>query len=389
MEATSRLYNDLLGILEPSKTWADKRHLKTLVWMVVGLICSECISLTKWGIYMQSRALFAQSRQRRFSRWLHNSRINVHRLYGAIIRNALRDWGNEVIVLILDTTMLWNQYCLVRVCVEYRGRAVPIGWRVLAHPSSSVSFEVYRPLLQRVSRLVPAGVEVRFLADRGFADTQLMGYLKGELGWHYRIRSKNDLWVWRGGQLPCQLKQFHLGLAEVVLLQGVKITKTDPYGLVYLALARDPISGELWYIVSDEPTTVQTFREYSERFDIEENFLDDKSNGFKLERSEIHSPVALSRLCLVLAVATLYLTVQGQQVSNTGQRRRVDCHWYRGNSYLRLGWQWVQATLHQGWQLFHTLQLSGNPDPEPAKASRQQEQQQYLREFTVRSYCSA
>jgi hypothetical protein len=35
----------------------------------------------------------------------------------------------------------------------------------------------------------------------------------------------------------------------------------------------------------------------------------------------------------------------------------VDCHWYRGNSYLRLGWQWVQATLHQGWQLFHTLQL--------------------------------
>lgn len=53
---------------------------------------------------------------------------------------------------------------------------MPIGWRVLAHNSSSVSFEVYCPLLRRVSRLVPTGAEVRFLADRGNASTQLMRY---------------------------------------------------------------------------------------------------------------------------------------------------------------------------------------------------------------------
>lgn len=108
-----------------------------------------------------------------------------------------------------------------------------------------------------------------------------MRYLKEELGWHYRIRGKNDLWVWCGGKPPRQLKQFHLGLGEAVLLQGVKITKTDPFGLVCLALARELLSGELWYIISDETPTWQTFREYSYRFDIEENFLDDKSNGFE------------------------------------------------------------------------------------------------------------
>lgn len=387
MEATSRLYNDLQELLSQSKTWADIRHLKTLVWMVIALICSECINLTKWGIYVQSRASMAQSRQRRFSRWLHNSRINVHSVYGAIICKAVKDWKQEVMVLILDTTMLWNEYCIVRVCVEYRGRAVPMGWRVLRHKSSSVSLEVYRPLLRRVSRLVPAGVEVRFLADRGFADTQLLRYLKEELGWHYRIRGKNDLWVWCGGKPPRQLKQFHLGLGEAVLLQGVKITKTDPFGLVCLALARDLLSGELWYIISDETPSLQTFREYSYRFDIEENFLDDKSNGFELERSQIRSSIALSRLCLVLSLATLYLTVQGQQVVASGLRRRVDCHWQRGNSYLRIGWQWIKGCLHQGWASFHSLQLFGTPDPEPAIASRKQAQKQYQREFTVKSYC--
>jgi hypothetical protein len=62
-------------------------------------------------------------------------------------------------------------------------------------------------------------------------------------------------------------------------------------------------------------------REYAQRFQIEEELLDEKSNGFQLERSEIRSVPALSRLCFVLAVATLLLTVQGQQVVVAGKRR--------------------------------------------------------------------
>lgn len=113
---------------------------------------------------------------------------------------------------------------------------------------------------------------MRFLADRGFADIKLRRYLKDELGWHYRIRIKSNFWVWRGSKAACQISQFHLSLGEAVLRQGVKITKTHSYGRVYLALGRDPISGEFWSIVSDQPTTLQTFAEYGERFEIEENF---------------------------------------------------------------------------------------------------------------------
>ena len=61
---------------------------------------------------------------------------------------------------------------------------------------------------------MPSGVSVRFLADRGFADTKLMRYLTQELGWHYRIRLKEDCWVIRRGKSACQLKDFHLSLGE-------------------------------------------------------------------------------------------------------------------------------------------------------------------------------
>lgn len=115
MAETSRLYDELYSLVGQPTRWADIRHLQTLVWMVIGLICSGCINLTQWGVYIQSRASYAQSRQRRLSRWLHNPRINVQRLYSPLIAAALSQWGAEEIVLILDTTMLWNQYCVIRV----------------------------------------------------------------------------------------------------------------------------------------------------------------------------------------------------------------------------------------------------------------------------------
>lgn len=121
--------------------------------------------------------------------------------------------------------------------------------------------------------------------------------------------------------------------------------------------------------MSDEPTSVHTFTEYGWRFDIEENCLDDKSNGFQLESSLVRDADALTRLCLVVAVATLYVVAQGTQVVAQQKRRWVDPHWFRGNSYVRIGWQWVKTALARGWELFATLHLSGAPDPEPCRAS--------------------
>ncbi len=59
-------------------------------------------------------------------------------------------------------------------------------------------------------------------------------------------------------------------------------------------------------------------------------FAGDQSNGWNLQKSEVHSVCALSRLWFILAVVTLYVTAQGTQVVASGLRRRVDPHWFRG-----------------------------------------------------------
>ncbi|MFE1747135.1 hypothetical protein [Coleofasciculus sp. H7-2] len=205
-----------------------------------------------------------------------------------------------------------------------------------------------------------------------------MKYLRDELHWHFRIRVKSNSWIHSCRNGWIQLNQYHLALGEVVLLQNVSLTKTHSLEHLHLALARDPLSRQLWMVVSDQTTTLQTFFEYGERFQIEEELLDEKSNGFQLERSELRSAPALSRLCLVMAVATLLLTVQGIEVVAAGKRRWVDAHWQRGNSYLRIGWNWLKGVLHQEWQLFPTIFLSGRIDPEPASASKNKHKSNWI-----------
>jgi hypothetical protein len=87
------------------------------------------------------------------------------------------------------------------------------------------------------------------------------------------------------------------------------------------------------------------------------------------------------------AVATLYVTAQGVEVVAAGKRRWVDPHWFRGNSYFRIGWDWVKAALENSWQLIHQVRFTYNRDPEPAMASRKQHDlRTYRIEFKIHTY---
>jgi hypothetical protein len=387
MENPLRLYHTLVGILRKHRNWLDVRHLKTLAWMMTGLIQSGTISLTAWVPYVHSRAVYAQSTVRRFRRWLSNPRIAVHRLYGPLIQQALAEWGQRKLYLALDTSMLWGEFCLVRIAVVYRGRAVPLVWKVLKHGSSSVAYEVYQDLLLKAAELLPLGCRVVFLADRGFADIDLLTDLK-RLSWHYRIRIKGNFLVYRHDHRRRKVNRIPLACGQARFWHGVTIT-AQRFGPVHLALARPRGGTECWFVVSDEPTDLETFDEYGLRFDIEENFLDDKSNGFQLESSLLRSAHVLSRLCFVLAITTLYLVSQGTEVVRQGKRRWVDPHWFRGSSYLKIGWDWVKTALTKGFELITKLHLSCEPDPEPAMASRSQDQDRPPLQFSVQYACYA
>lgn len=188
------LYDQLQQYFSQYSHYRDKRHLVTLSWMVVGVLLSQSLSLSEWEPYVISRAQQAQSYQKRWSRFLKNSKINPQKLYIPLVMAALKNCSNQRLYLALDTTVLWNRYCMIHISLICGGRAIPLLWEVIEHQSASVAFEVYEPLLRKALWLLRAHQDVMLLADRGFANQSLLKWLRGS-GWHWAIRLPSDTLV--------------------------------------------------------------------------------------------------------------------------------------------------------------------------------------------------
>jgi hypothetical protein len=366
------LYRTIMELVLSSQVhFHDLRCLVTFVWAIVGVILEKCVHLSRW-VNRRPGEVQAASKQRQFARWLDNKKIQEAVIYRQLAQKALASWEGEMIDLALDSSSLWDRFVIVRVALIYRGRALPLSWMVMKHASSTVAFVDYEHILKDAAAILPRGCRVILLADRGFDDNDLF-CLARDLGWSFRIRLKRSLRVYRASKPATNIRRLMPEKGKALFLHKVWLTDRC-FGPVYLALAHVHTRNgdEEWAIVSDEPTDLHTLDEYGLRFDLEENFLDDKSAGFQIESSEIRNAAMLSRLGLILATTTLYLVSTGTAVVHWGLRCFVDTHWHRGLSYFQIGWRWIEQALTMGKLLSPRLWLETGPDPYPVYASKKQ-----------------
>ena len=363
--------NIMTFICDGQLRFHDLRIAQTFIWAVVGVIQSQYTHFSHWLPFRHGTAK-AASKARQFSRWIHNEKIRPMGIYQRFIKHLLHDWCDHTAYLALDTTQLWKRFVIVRLALVYCGRAIPLGWVVCAGGSATVAVACYQRMLAQVAAQIPTTTKVVLLADRGFGHIELLK-VATQLGWHFRIRLKSDTWVYLANGQRRQIRTLMPPVGKGRCYAHVWLTKQQ-YGPLHLAVAQviTPNGTEKWAIVSDEPVGRHTFDEYGLRFNIEENFLDDKSAGFNLEDSRLQDSMAISRLCLILATATVYLVSTGIAVATLGFRPLVDTHWRRGLSYLQIGWRWCKHALANRKWLQSFLWLPPNPDPEPAIASWKQ-----------------
>jgi hypothetical protein len=354
----------------PRSVWGDVRRLVVLAWAVVGLCLSKTVNFSAWGEYVESSARQAASRERRFHRWFEDPHMNMSGIYPPLVKVAMKSWqvGKRVYVALDPSVISGTAYVLVKAALIYRGRAIPLAWRIFEHDSATVGYKDYQPVLEAVHSCLPEGLEIVLLADRGFVHANLFSWLH-EHGWHYRIRLTGDTLVRLNGHQVEPIAVLRPAKGEVCFCHTVYLLG-EGIGPVHLALAQlDEPKAEPWYVASDELTDVVTLDEFGLRFDIEESFLDEKSNGFQLESSKLASAAAMEQLFLVIAIATLHCTSVGAEVVKIQCRQWVDAHWRRGMSYLKIGWSWLRQQIRRSWPVLPAFGLDPAPDPEPAIAS--------------------
>src|SRR5687768_6977359 len=85
-----------------------------------------------------------------------------------------------------------GQATLALKLVTRHGRATPLIWlSVLKDELSNARNDYEDAAVRRLAEVLPDDVKVTILADRGFADTKLFGFLD-ELGFDYVIRLKGN-----------------------------------------------------------------------------------------------------------------------------------------------------------------------------------------------------
>ena len=374
MSNSTQLYRQLLDFLRQYSHANDLRHFKALAWMVSALICSEQLSLSAWEPYVPSRAKQAQSVERRWRRFLGNARIRVTALYVPLVLVALSGWKSHRLYLAMDTTVLWDRYCMIHLSVVCCGRAVPLLWRVLEHGSATVAFAHYKGMLRKARWLLRHHGDVMLLADRGFANHDLIKWLRTS-GWHYCLRLPCDVLLHGLQRYPIAVGSVYPPLGEARLYRNVGLWQ-DGFHRCNLVLATVKGAKESWAVITDETPSLQTLWQYALRFRVEELFLDSKSGAFELEDSRLRSEDALERLYLVAAIAILYATTHGMAVQIAGLRQQVDPHWRRGISYLKIGLRWLGGVLHKGRVLLAPVPLLPK-DPQPCFASKRAKQDFY------------
>jgi hypothetical protein len=345
---------------------SDLRHVKTLGWMVYGLLCSQKLNLSAWEPYVRSRATQAQSYERRWQRWIKNNRIDVERLYVPLVMLSLSQWSQNRLYLALDTTVLWDNSCMIHLSVVCCGRAIPLLWKVIEQESATVRFARYQELLRK-ARWLLRHQEVMLLADRAFACHDLLAWLHRS-SWHYALRLKGDTLIQGVRPTPVSVSQLFPPLNEAGCYQHVRLW-ADGAQSANLIVATVRGAKESWAVITDESPTLNTLWQYGLRFRIEELFLDSKSGVFQLAQSQVRSPEGLERLYLVAALALLFATTQGMAVQIAGLRQQVDPHWRRGLSYLKIGLRYLQGVIHKSRPLLTPKTLLPI-DPEPCFASR-------------------
>jgi hypothetical protein len=370
MSDSNRLHASCLSILDSKLAGENHRNLDTLAWAITGLFLQKTINLSAW-VSSVPHEIDASGREQRFRRWLNNSAVNVRKLYQPFITCALADWPGHTMYVGLDTTSVTEQLVLVQTAVLYRRRAIPLAWQALKSRSVMLAFEQYAELIEYTATLIPSGVTVIALGDRGFRDVRLMALLR-KLGWHFRLRLTEKECVWIDRQ-RCGLESWALLPYQPCFLQDVLLTDKQ-YGPVSIAMTwNGDVKHDPWRIASDQQANPNTFSDYALRMGIDANFLDEKSAGFQLDDTGLLSPVRLNHLLLVMAWCSLYLTSLGIRLVASGQRRLIDTHWQRRLSYLQLGWRWLDYVLASDAPLPIAFYLDPAPDPEPLVNSTKDE----------------
>jgi hypothetical protein len=170
---------------QPSGTVA--RHLITLAALISGIVGSKSTQLPHIAAKVPNGTK-PDSRVKRFARWVDNAYILEELYFLPYIEVLLRHLAVQTLVLVMDGSGVGRGCTALMLHVVYKGRALPLAWRVRQAPKGHFPEDLHIALVELVREVIPEGTKVVFLGDGECDGTALQATLH-EAGWSYACRT--------------------------------------------------------------------------------------------------------------------------------------------------------------------------------------------------------
>jgi len=292
------------------------KRVKSLAGATLGVIesASLAISMIGQGLAL-ARGRLTKHAVKQVDRMLSNRGIDVDALLVHWVPYVVG--SRDSITVALDWTEFDadDQATIMLSLLTRHGRATPLVWLTVGKSTLKNRRNAYEDqVLERLAKVLPAGVRVCVVADRGFGDQKLYRMLAEDLKFDFVIRFRANIEVTTAeGETRAAADWVGAG-GRARTLRGAAVTAhACPVAAVVCVQAKG--MKQPWCLatsLADQPARA-LINLYAKRWQIEGGFRDSKDLRFGMGMGSIHvsTPGRRDRLWLVSAFAIVLLTLLG------------------------------------------------------------------------------
>jgi hypothetical protein len=303
------------------------KRVDSLANAALGVMTGASLAVAMIGRSLaQARGLLTKHAVKQVDRLLSNPGIEAWDIFATWVPEMVGSRTDIVVAMDWTDFDADGQATLALKLVTRHGRATPLVWLSVHKDELTDARNAYEDAaVRRLAEVLSNDVKVTLLADRGFADTKLFGFLD-ELGFDYVIRLKGNTQVSAADGTTRPAAEWIGQGGRARKLRDAAVTAARcPVGAVVCVHARD--MKEPWCLVSGNPnaTAPQIIKLYSKRWGVEPAFRDTKDLRFGLGLSSVRisDPQRRDRLLLLNAFAVVLLTLLGAAGESLGMDRHL------------------------------------------------------------------
>jgi len=174
------------------------RHLSPLAALISGIVGRKSTQLPTIAAKVPNGTK-PESRVKRFARWFDNDHILEEAYFLPYAALWLQHFALQTLVLVMDGSVAGRGCMALMLHVVYKGRALPLAWRVRPGPKGHFPEDLHIALVELVSGRIPEGAQVVFRGDGAFDGTRLQQTVQ-DAGWSSVGRTGGHRTAWWDGE---------------------------------------------------------------------------------------------------------------------------------------------------------------------------------------------